>query len=234
MEATPARTGLIGNRLALAGAVLYLLEWVAIIASTPPGPFAPGTSASKVMREYADNADKAVFAAAWFAIVLVGRVLYIAGVKASLRNSARDGGLLDLALGAMAISVVIEVISYGIAAAAAQLADSGAEQGVVLALDRAAYWVNLMIWGPIGVAVLACAVAMLRSRLFATWLTWVGIVAGIAGLAACLLFGATTTSDEPSGAGEALMGLTALPMWVWMIGTGVVLWRRTSSQDNAN
>ena len=218
-------TALNGNPWALTGAVLYLLEWVAIIGAAPPGPFGPGTPASKIVREYSGHTRGAGVAAAWFAVVLVGRVLYIAGVKASLRHRVRDLPLLDLALGAMAISVVMEVATYSTAAATARLAADGASRDLVVALDGAAYWLNLFLWGPVGVSVLACAYAMLRSRLFASWLCWVGLVGGVAAIAACLVAGATTDASG-TGAADAITSIGAIGLWVWMIGTGVVLLRR--------
>jgi hypothetical protein len=86
-----ARDDLIGNRLVLAGAVLYLLEWVAIIAASPPGPVAPGTSTAELVDTNAENAGGAAVSAAWSAIC-----------------------------------------------------------GPVVALDMAAYWLNLSGFGPLG------------------------------------------------------------------------------------
>jgi hypothetical protein len=231
--AAPARTargGPVGNRLALAGAVLYLLEWVAIIGAAPPGPFGPGTAHHSIYSDYATHAGGASFAAAWFAVVLVGRILFVAGVKASLRDRPRERPLLDLALGAMAVGVVLEIVAYAVVAGDARLAASGAGTGLVIGLDSAAFWVNLLIWGPIGVAVLATALGMLRSGFFAAWLSWLGIVGGAAGIIGCLVAGATVDASG-SGAANAATSLPALAMWVWMVATGVVLWRRASAAD---
>ena len=217
-------TALHGNPWALIGAVLYLLEWVAIIAAAPPGPFGPGTAASKLATDYAHHAGGAAVAGAWFAVVLVGRVLFVAGVKASLRHHPRERPLLDLALGAMAISVVLEVAAYAVVAATARLAADGAAHDLLVGLDGAAFWLNLFLWGPVGVAVLASGLAMLRSRLYATWLCWLAVVAGTAGIVSCLVAGATTDSSG-SGATAAATSVAAVGMWVWMIATGVVLLR---------
>lgn len=214
-----------GNRLALIGAVLYLLEWVAIIAAAPPGPFGPGTDAQKLVHDYTTHARGAAFAAGWFAVVLAGRVLFIAGLKASLRRWPRERPLLDLALGAMAISVALEVATYAIVAATARAAADGATSTTVMALDGAAYWLSVLIFGPLGLAVLAAAIAMVRSRAFPAWIAWVGVVAGVAGMAAALVTGATTT-DSASGAMGPFAGVAAVGLWVWMIATGIVLWRR--------
>jgi hypothetical protein len=229
--AAPARTargGPVGNRLALAGAVLYLLEWVVIIGSAPPGPYGPGTANHSIYSDYATHAGRASFAAAWFAVVLIGRVLFVAGVKASLRDRPRERPLLDLALGAMAASVVLEVVAYAVVAGTARLAAGGGSIGIVVGLDSAAFWVDLLIWGPVGVSVLATGVAMLRSGLFASWLSWLGILGGAAAITGCLVAGATVDASG-SGAADAATSLPALAIWVWMVATGVVLWRRTAA-----
>jgi hypothetical protein len=228
--ARAARGGPVGNRLALAGAVLYLLEWVAIIGSAPPGPFGPGTAHHSIYSDYATHAGRASFAAAWFAVVLVGRILFVAGVKASLRDRPRERPLLDLALGAMAISVVLEIVAYAVVAGTARLAAAGAPSGIVVGMDSAAFWVDLMLWGPVGVSVLAIGIAMLRSGLFAGWLSWLGTVAGAAAIIGCLVAGATVDGSG-SGAADAATMLPALAFWVWMVATGVVLWRRVPAAD---
>ena len=60
--AIPAhRAALVGTRLALSGAVLYLLEWVAIIAIPAQAPSQPGTPAAQVLADYAGHADGLAF-----------------------------------------------------------------------------------------------------------------------------------------------------------------------------
>jgi hypothetical protein len=44
-----------GIRMALFGAVLYLSEWVAILAASPPGPFGPGVGRREIVSTYADH-----------------------------------------------------------------------------------------------------------------------------------------------------------------------------------
>jgi hypothetical protein len=229
---TKQPTALSGNPWAIVGAVLYLLEWVAIVAAAPPGPIGPGTAANKLASDYASHAGGAAVAAAWFAVVLVGRVLFVAAVKASLRSRPRERPLLDLALGAMAISVVLEVATYAVVAATARLAADGASRDLLVGLDGAAFWLNLFLWGPVGVSVLACGLAMLRSRLYPAWLSWLGVVAGAAGIIACMIAGATTDSSG-AGAADAVTSVPAIGMWVWMIATGVVLLRTPPGSADA-
>ncbi|MPZ93738.1 MAG: hypothetical protein GEU96_02245 [Propionibacteriales bacterium] len=223
---TPVGGALVGNRLALAGAVLYLSEWVAIFVASPPEPFGPGTDTSGMVAAYAEHTGAAAVSAGWFAVVLVGRVIFIAGLKASLRARPREQPLLDLALGAMAISVAIEIIVYAIIAAAAGLGADGASTETLSMLDGSAYWLGLMIFGPVGVAVLAGASAMLRSRLFARWICWVGLAAGAAAILGSVLVGAIGESWGPALV-DTTTTVGALGMWTWMIATGVVLWRRS-------
>jgi hypothetical protein len=211
----------------LAGAILYLLEWVDIIAASPPGPLGPGTGTADLVETYAQNAGAAALSAGWFAICLVGRVLFMAGLKASLRERPRELPLLDVAVAAMAISVALEIAAYSIAAGTARLAADGAEDGLVVALDGAGYWLNIALYGPLGVSVLAAGAAMLRSRLFPAWLCWVALVAGVAALVSCLLTGATAGEDGAAGLSDAAMSVAGLGMWLWMIVTGVRLWRRS-------
>ena len=100
----------IGNRLALVGAVVYLLEWVAIVAASPPGPFGPGATSADILDAYSGHDGAAALSAGWFAVCLVGRVIYMAGLKASLRARPVALALMDVAVAAMAISVALEVV----------------------------------------------------------------------------------------------------------------------------
>jgi hypothetical protein len=214
----------IGNRLALIGAVVYLLEWVAIIAASPPGPLGPGTGTKEVVAAYSHHAGAAAVSAGWFAVCLLGRVVYMAGLKASLRARPRELPLMDVAVAAMAISVTLEVAAYAVVAGAARLAVGGADSGLVVALDGAAFWLDLLIFGPAGVSLLAAGAAMLRSRLFPRWLGWIALLAGGAGTIGCVL-SAATAGKSAAGLADALGSVAAIGMWVWMLVTGVLLWR---------
>jgi hypothetical protein len=216
----------VGNRLALVGAVLYLLEWVAIVAASPPDPPGPGSSAADAVRAYSGHAGGAALSAGWFAVCLVGRVIYLAGVKASLRDRPRELPLMDVAVAAMAISVALEVASYGVVAGAARLAADGADPGLVVALDGVGFWLGIMIFGPIGVSLLAAGWAMLRSRLFPQWLCWIALLAGVAGVVGSVL-SAATAGNSAEGLADAVTSVAAVGMWIWMLVTGVRLWRES-------
>src|ERR671928_2131985 len=102
----------VGARLAVAGAVGYLLEWTVILVVSPPGPRGPGEPTSQLVGAYADRMGAATLAATCLAICLVGPVVFMAGLKSSLREHASDRPLLDLALAAIAISAILESAAY--------------------------------------------------------------------------------------------------------------------------
>ena len=206
-----------GSRLVLVGAVLYLLEFVAIFAVDPGDlPAPPGTAAEEAVAMYAGEAGALGFMAGWFSIVLLGRVLVVVGIRSYLAATGHGHPLMDLAVAAMLLGVVLEVSAYGVATAAAVAADAGA----VVALNAGATVLNSLIYGPTGVALLVTVWAMWRARAFPVVLHVLGLVAGVSGLAAGL-----ATAPSASGVQEAL-SIGAIVMWVWMIWAGVVLWRR--------
>ena len=96
-------------------------------------------------------------------------------------------------------------------------------------MDGIAFWLNLMIFGSIGVSLIAAGTAMLRSRSFPRWLSWIGLVTGVAGAVGCVLT-AATAGGSAQGGSDAVTGVAAVAMWVWMLVTGVRLWRETAPQ----
>lgn len=213
---------LVGNRLVLAGAVVYLLEWVAIIGAHIDAPFSPGTASSKVLQGYVGNADAFGWAAGFWSVVMLGRILIVVGLRKGLDDSARPHALSELAVGAMAVSVAIEVVTFGIVAGAAVVADHGGSADVVQAFDSVANIMVRLVIGPLGVAVLAASWAMLRSGLFSRYLCGVGLLGG----AMCAVFGLVFVAPNFAPAADALQ--VGVPLfWIWMLWAGVVMWRRT-------
>lgn len=227
LSTTAARRHLVGNRLALAGTVLYFLEWVVI-------PFLPATlptdrlghSPAATVADYAHHPGRVALVAGWFSVVLVGRVVFVAGLRSAFVGDERGRALADVALAAMALSVTIEVLAYGLVAAAAWLERSHASGSSVVALDAASSVTDELIFGPVGLSVIAASVAMLLSRLFPWWLTWLGLLGGlvltVAGIIASSAQGATGTWHS---IGSALSGPPVFAVWIWMIATSVILWR---------
>lgn len=158
--------------------------------------------------------------AGWFAVVLLGRVLVFLALRRALVDSGHGHLLLDLAVVAAAVSVALEVASYGLAAAAAHLAAEGEEAGMLVA-DQVGAGLNLMIGGGLGVAIVAASYCMWRSGLFPTALNALGLVSGVA------IVGAQLTVAPSLGTLFEILYFFPLVFWVWMIWAGVVCWRRS-------
>ena len=219
---TPAplpRPPVTGNRLVLTGAVLYLLEWVAIIAGGIGVPLGGNVSAARVLDSYAGHADALGWAAGWFSVVLLGRLLVMVGLAAALTESGRPSRLMPVAVAAMAVSCALEVTAYAVAAGAGWTAATSTV-ATTRGLDAVSYMLTLMVWGPFGVSALCAGVAMWTSGLFRRALAILALVAG----ALTLCIGLAFTAPSLHGAIGAL-GAVTLVFWVWMVWTGVTLWR---------
>jgi hypothetical protein len=223
-----ARRELIGNRLALAGAVLYFLEWVAIafLPSVPTDKL--GRDPVAIVDVYRGHAGVIAFAAGWFSVVLLGRVLYVAGVRRALAASGCESALADVALVAMGVSVALEVASFGLVATAGWLTDAGASASAVVSFDTGGSIVYLMAFGPLGVSVVTSSLAMLRSRAFPPWLGWLGVVVGaFAVLGGILEAAATGKTGTFHDLGTIPLNIGVAGFWIWIVVTGAILWRHT-------
>ena len=100
---------------------------------------------------------------------------------------------------------------------------------------------NLILAGPFGVAVLAAALGMLRSRLFPAWLSWLGVTAGLVTCFYAVIVGPASAAGGTCGAdlcatGSIFSGMaqalsvTLMAAWVWMIATGIILFRAAGRQ----
>ena len=238
--AQSAQRQLVGNRWALAGAIMYLLEWVAIVGvlaavtgihGAGPGgaagvqiPTTTGTKPADIFSGYtAANAAATALSAGWYGLVLPGRILLIAGIRQALRRSWGDSALADLAVAAMALSVLMEIASYWVAAGVGQAATSGADQSAVVTGHAIASMLNVGLFSPLGLSILAISVVMWQSRVFPWWLCLLG---GLSGAALCV--GGLTAGFQTGGqfqqvANNAQFGV--LGFWVWMLITGVILFR---------
>jgi hypothetical protein len=221
------REQLIGNRIALVGTVMYFLEWVAIVSIPSVPTDKLGRDPASVVAAYGH--PKAIgVAAGWFSVVLLGRVIFTIGLRDAFQGLRRERLFANIAVAAMALSVAIEVISFGMTAAAAWLAGGGGNQNAVVTLDTASEVVFELVFGPIGVSVLAGSIAMILSRLFPRWLGWIGVVGGsllvVGGILDVGGLGATGSFHDIAG---ALSSVPVPIVWVWMIGTSIVLFRAT-------
>ena len=222
------RDGLVGNRWALVGGIVYLLEWLAILWVGAVGAGAAivrGTAERDLLSTYAGHADAIGALAGWLAVVLLGRVLVFVGIRHALVESGHRHPLTDLAVVAASVSVTLEVASYGLATTAATRSAADDRIGTVLA-DQLGVGLNLMIGGGLGVAIVCTSYVMWRSGLFSTALCVTGLVSGVA------IVGAQLTVSPGLAAVFDVLYFFPLVFWVWMIWAGVVLWRRTPSHGH--
>jgi hypothetical protein len=203
-----------------------LLEWAAIVflAELPTDRLGGDTAA--IASAYAGEARSQALAAGWFSIVLLGRVLFVVALRKAFRDSGRESALLDFAVGAMIVSVAVEIASLSLPAAASWIADNDGSADAIVALDAAGSIMFLMVFAPIGASVLASALVMLQTRLVRRWLGWLGVAGGLLGIVGGLMAAAALGDDgdfKDLGATPSAVG--ALLFWIWLVATSVVLWR---------
>jgi hypothetical protein len=228
---TETRARLVGNRWTLVGAILYLLEWVAIAGFRPGNTPTSFLKPDAVVAMYSSHAGAVAAAASWYSLVLLGRILFTVGIRDSLKRSGADTLLADFAVGAMAVSVVLEIAAYALAGAAAQLAKSGGDPAAIVGVDAAGSWLDIMIFAPIGVSVLAAAYAQLRSRLFPAWLVWLGIASGLVGVVLGVVIGPAFLAGPGPYQTVQMLSLASLGFWVWMLATGIILFRHSTPRS---
>ena len=219
---------LVGNRWVLVGGVGYLLEWVAIIWVGALGigeTVVRGTPLEDLRDSYVGHQDALTTMAGWFAVVLLFRILLFIGLRQALADSGYRHPLMDFAVAAAAVSVTLEIASYGLGGAASSLAEKGDGDAMLLLLDQAAAGVNLMLAGGLGVAITCAAYCMWRSQLFPTVLNVIGLVSGLA------IIGAQLTVAPSMQALFDILFAFPLLFWVWMLWAGVLCWRRTPRHD---
>ena len=225
MKDRVGKSQLVGNRMMLSGALLYILEWVAII-STPSRSVgsspAIGTSAEDLITSFKGNETHITLMAGWFSLVLIGRVLIIIGLKNGLAASGRTHPIMDFAVVMMAISVAFELLTYIIFASAAQLGAAHSEG--MIALEWTSGALNGLVFGTLGVSVLCSSWAMLRSELFPKALPILGLIGGIP-LAIVPLFISPSLSSIGNG-----LGAGTLLFWIWMLWAGILLWKKAPKQ----
>jgi hypothetical protein len=201
---------------------------VAIIAAGGEiGPADPGTkSPEELVALYAHHPLQQAFLVTWLGVVLLGRIAIPVGIRAAVRQSGRPMALADVAVGAMVVSVVEELMAVAVVGAGAYLANHGADPSTLVTLDAIAGWMWRMIVAPLGASIALSAWSMLRSRLFPAWMCWMGLVGGAMLVVAGLVSG-------PAYSGSAIAKTVAdatmvgVPIfWLWMLITGVFLFRK--------
>lgn len=212
-----------GNWLALAGAILYVLEFAVIV---PLGVAFPADPGSDLVAWYAGRETAYAVTAALLSVLLLGRVAVIAGIRGGLPTSGSLGPLGDLALATMTISVVVELIALWLGAAAAHLADAGVGSEGIAAVDAASGWLTVAVFVTMGVAVGLASLAMLLSGAFRAWLGWLGAISGLALAASAIAAVAVGETPWQIGGVASIGQFGWLGMLIWMFAAGVILFRR--------
>src|SRR2546423_5529442 len=105
MESTRPR--LVGNRVALVGAAMYFLEWVAIVSIPSVPTDKLGHDPSAIVAAYGHPRAIGV-AAGWFSVVLFGRVVFAIGLRDAFRGLRRERLVADIAVVAKAVVGAVE------------------------------------------------------------------------------------------------------------------------------
>ena len=225
------REPLVGNRLALAGAILYLLEWVGILGFNIGNvPADRGLKTAEIVSQYTHYGTGIALLAGWLSVVLLGRILFVAGVRDGIRRSARESLVADFAVAAMAVSVIIEIATYAVASGGVQAAAAGTDASTIVAVDAVANKLNLSIIAPLGVSVLAISAAMLGSRSFPRPLCWLGLAAGALLAANGVIAGVAVDAGGVLYQAFQLLQAAVAAFWLWMLITGVLLFRAAGRQ----
>jgi hypothetical protein len=210
---------LVGNRLVLLGALLYLTELVVVIAVGAGAVLTASAPAAEVAQAYQDRLGAIGFLAGAMSIVLLGRVLVFVGIRDALARSGHADPLLDWAVAAAAVSVALEIVAHGVAVAGARAAENGAGTDSLVLVNEIGAGAGFGIYGGLGVAVGCSAWVMWRSGLFTVPLPVLGGIAAAGLVLSQLLAG-------PLPAVAEQLTLAVVLFWVWMLWAGVALWRR--------
>jgi hypothetical protein len=222
------RPAIQGNRWVLIGAVLYLLEWVAIIPAGDSGPADPGSTRDEVLALYQDHPKAVLFITTWCSLVLLGRILIVSGIRQALRSTGSAGPLTDLAVASMALSIAMELLSLVCVGTAQAFATQSGQESTVVMFDTASAIAWMCVFAPLGASVGCASWAMLSSRAFPTWIPAVGIAGGVL-MAFGGVIGGPGYLEDGTLRDLGGVGMGGVPLfWVWMLATGIYLWRRTA------
>lgn len=214
------------NQLALLGAIFYLLEFAFIVpfAKTPPGA---GSTNSELADFYVANHTSILIYVAGVSAAILGRILFAAALRDALRQIPGTRTLMDFVFGLVVVGVTVESIGLGMEAVAASIGTYGSEPPVAVAaaLQNASSNLSIPLTIAFGLFAAVASLAMLRPRLFPRWIGWTGLVGGIAYVLSVALHFAPDNSILSLG-----QFIGWLLIIVWMLATGIVMFRRTRSR----
>ncbi|HEY3481490.1 MAG TPA: hypothetical protein VGL02_21550, partial [Streptomyces sp.] len=122
-----------------------------------------------------------------------------------------------------------EIVVYAVAAGGAWSLANGGSAADVRVLDAVSYQLNETIYGPLGVAMLCAGWVMWKSGAFNRVLPVLALAAGTL----FTLLGLAFVAPRFSGVAQGL-GAGAILLWIWMVWTGVVLWRARPRAGSAS
>jgi hypothetical protein len=196
----------------ISGIVFVVLMVVgSMLVGDVPGPNAPEPEIADYLADSANHTRNIVGAYIWGvgALVFLG---FLTRLRSELRKAeGATGALTNLAFGVGVAFTAVWIVSaatfvsvaYAIALRDAPLSDPD----LVRVLPTTGRLLLLLGGGFAGsLFVLAASVVILRTRVFARWVGWLGIVVGIA-----LLFD--------------LVYSTLVPLWVWVFIASIVMFR---------
>ncbi|GAA1465751.1 hypothetical protein [Microbacterium thalassium] len=207
---------------ALVGTVLYLLELVFLFGLWVAP--AAGLSAAELTQHWAANAGMHAFNVACVSIAVLGRIVFAAAVRDALRVSPRVRVVADIAFAITVAGVAIEIalMTVGSGVAVVGAVDEGAAvlAAGIVGLGQAGTGVPVAM----GISGILLSIAMLRTKVVASWISVVGLLGGIA-------FAALILAPLPGLAAFATpVALLALVLVViWMLATSIAFIRRTNA-----
>lgn len=220
--ATEPRSSISYSRLALVGVILYLMEFLFIIPfyKEPPGEGAP---AGELAVFYAANRTDILIYVAGVSAAILGVVLFAAALRSVLRQAGGGpaaGILADFALACAAVAIALETAGLMMEGMAANMATYGENPPIAVAAALHGAGVEVFTM-PRAAFVFTASLAMLLTRVLPRWI-------GPAGLVAAVAYGAGSVFlvYDPDSALGLVQFVGWLLMVVWMLATGIVLFRR--------
>jgi hypothetical protein len=211
--------------LALLGVIIYLMEFAFIIPFYKEPPRTDSTN-SELLAFYAANRTDILIYVAGVSAAILGRIVFAAGLRDVLRKVRGARALMDVAFGMVVVAVTVESIGLALEGVAASMGTYGSEPPVAVAaaLHNASLSLDVPMSITHGLFAAVASLAMLRARVLPRWIGWTGLVGGIAyTMSFSLAFGPNIVGDIVGS------GIGWLLIVVWMLATGIVLFRRTRS-----
>jgi hypothetical protein len=210
--AAPARRGL--AQWAGLGGVLYVLLFIGgsilLFGGEPGSDAAP----AKVIAYYKDSGHRDKIALGW-ALVLLGVFFFLwflTALRQYLRAIDGDGFLTGLTTLGGAIYASLTLVGVGLNTAIRTMSDDTFHHQVypplIHAADDAGWVIHASGGVGSGALIIAATLAARRAGLIPGWAWWVGLVFGIFALL-------------------SIFGLTQLAIAIWVIVTGILLFRAT-------